>query len=376
MTVKNGIDDALSTTGVLRCNPDTVGQVGLYYNLNGFNQTLAGIAGAGPFGIQNTGASVLTINTAAGTDYVFGGQNQIISGGTAIVKTGDGIQRLGYTGVSGAMTYSGGTTIKGGVLEVFQSGVGSGAVTITNGGVLQVSGSVNILDAIHGDSTGFINLNSGILTQTVTTTTGNFGGSITNAGSYVKAGSGTQILSGANTYSGATTVKDGKLVINGSLMSEITVNSGATLGGTGTVQAVTLDAGAILAAGNSPGTMTFDGALILLGGSTNKMEIASGSSYDILQGNGNDLTLNGVTEFDFSLFVGVTNGFTMALTDMFVNWNVVATNGASYTAIGLGIGQDINITGNTLTVIPEPATVGMLGLGAFITILLRRIRTR
>jgi fibronectin-binding autotransporter adhesin len=65
----------------------------------------------------------------------------------------------------------------------------------------------------------------------------------------IKAGAGTLILSGTNTYTGATTVAGGTLQVDGSLAAgtTVTVASGATLTGTGTIAGnVVLQSGATL----------------------------------------------------------------------------------------------------------------------------------
>lgn len=151
------------------------------------------------------------------------------------------------------------------------------------------------------------------------------------------------------------------------------MKSGGTLGGTGALKSVTLDAGAVLAAGNSPGTMTFDGAVILSAGSTNIMEIFT-SGFDILEGAAtNTLTLAGVNIFDFS-GNPVTNGATFVV---FQNWGAISNSGAIFTGINMGAGQSVtvDITEGTgvLTVVPEPAVIGLLGLGALVTLLVRRM---
>ncbi|MFA6173750.1 MAG: autotransporter-associated beta strand repeat-containing protein [Kiritimatiellales bacterium] len=200
-------------------------------------------------------------------------------------------------------------------------------------------------------------------------------------GGLIKAGSGTLVLTGDSDYTGNTVITNdgGKLVINGiNLSSNITAYAGATLGGTGTVQAVTMESGSTLSVGNSPGTMTFNDALTLVSGSTNVMEIWSDVSYDVLMGAGtNALTMAGETVFDFTGWAGgVTNGATFAYADMFANWASTNVTGATYSTRGLGVGQSLDFTTDGFTVIPEPATIGMLGLGALLTIMLRRFRTR
>ena len=110
------------------------------------------------------------------------------------------------------------------------------------------------------------------------------------------------------------------------------------------------------------------------------MEIYSASLYDVLNGStSNTLALAGVNQIDFTGWTipGVTNGTTF---NLFQNWSSVNTNGATFVLIntnnlGLTAGQSLVATGTGFTVIPEPATIGMLGLGALITLMLRRMRT-
>ncbi|MFA6173365.1 MAG: autotransporter-associated beta strand repeat-containing protein [Kiritimatiellales bacterium] len=308
-------------------------------------------------------------------------------GDVAVVKNGTGLWTL-----TGANTFAGGLTFNAGTLRYNGAGTptmfGVGAINVASNGVtfnhangtamtianqMNVNADFTLGGAANTTWDGGWDLNGGTRTLTVNADS-TISGVISNGG-LTKAGTKILTLTGANTYTGATTVSAGNLLVNGSLASDITVQNGGTLGGSGTVQAVTLDAGAILAAGNSPGTLTFEGDVLLSEGSTNIMEITD-IAYDILMGNSaNTLTMDGETVFDFTGFTGgVTNGYTIALSDMFSNWSSVVTTGATYSATGLAGGQSLNFTGGNLTVIPEPATVGMLGLGALITIMIRRVR--
>jgi autotransporter-associated beta strand protein len=69
--------------------------------------------------------ATLTFNSPAGSDETFGGA---IGGGGALAKTGSGTQRLG-----GASTYTGGTSINGGVLLVTSSSTRDATGAITAG---------------------------------------------------------------------------------------------------------------------------------------------------------------------------------------------------------------------------------------------------
>ena len=77
-----------------------------------------------------------------------------------------------------------------------------------------------------------------------------------------KTGLGTLVLSGSNSYSGPTTISNGRLNVNGTINSPaagVVVNSGATLGGTGTITANIVTINGTLNPGNSIGTLNVVG---------------------------------------------------------------------------------------------------------------------
>ena len=90
------------------------------------------------------------------------------------------------------------------------------------------------------------------------------------------ANNGTIVFNGANTYTGATTVSTGKLYINGGNgsttlnPSAISVSSGATLGGMGTINgSLTVASGGVLEAGQAGvGTLTLAAGLAFNGPAT------------------------------------------------------------------------------------------------------------
>ena len=165
-------------------------------------------------------------------------------------------------------------------------------------------------------------INAGGIAKTWTVRDGGrltLSGQITsNAGSdgapLTKAGPGTLILSGDNLYTGATTIAAGTLLANNTSGSatgpnNITVRSGATLGGTGTVAGrVTVTSGNI-APGASAGTLTVGGGVNLSSGGTYVWELAAnstngpGSNFDVLAVTGGNVVLDGTCQLAIN-FIG------------------------------------------------------------------------
>ena len=305
-----------------------------------------------------------------------GGANMRITGAGTVVYAaandhGAGTTVTGNLKLSGAGTINNGSakvTMNSGIIDLGGTAQTIGGFTTIGGNSFVSNGNLTVTSIVNSNFAG------GILTVEA-----NLHGAGATLGQY----QGTTILNGINDFTGASVVAStgtlSKLVINGSTLSDITVGSRGTLGGSGTVHGVTMQAGSTLAAGNSPGTLTFTANALLEAGSTNIMEIYSASLYDVLKGStSNTLTLAGVNEIDFTGWTGgaATNG---TMFNLFQNWVSVNTNGATFTFLNLanaGLTQDqLRATGTGFTVIPEPATIGMLGLGALITMMIRRMRT-
>ena len=106
-----------------------------------------------------------------------------------------------------------------------------------------------------------------------------------------KVGSGLWRLTGKNTYSGTTAVNGGSLIVDGthSGTGAVTVNSGATLKGQGTIAAaVTVNNGGILAAGDtiiSGKKLTLNGAVSLKSGSTLCVPVVNNDAKSYAQNN-------------------------------------------------------------------------------------------
>jgi T5SS/PEP-CTERM-associated repeat protein len=137
-TLRNGVENALPTNTILTLGALSDGVVVNTYDLNPNNQTIAALASAG--GATNIvqastqGSQTLTINGAQSTTY--GG---LIQSAVALIRSG-----TGNTTLTGANTYSGGTTIRSGSLTTANvTALGSGGVSL-NGGRLIVQSLLNI----------------------------------------------------------------------------------------------------------------------------------------------------------------------------------------------------------------------------------------
>lgn len=188
---------AITATGPLA----SVG-FGFTSGLNGdYKLTVGSIAGDGTFNIGHNQVTVGSNNLSTTVDGL------VIDGGFgangSLVKTGTGTLAL-----TGANTYTGGTTITDGILQVgHNSAVGTGAVTL-DGGLFQADGTTNLAIANNfkinnTPAGGAIDSNGVSLTIAGNISDGVGSGKLTVLDS---AGGGVLILTGTNTYSGGTTI--------------------------------------------------------------------------------------------------------------------------------------------------------------------------
>src|SRR5213076_2833472 len=122
-----------------------------------------------------------------------------------------------------------------------------------------------------------------------------FSGSLSGTLGLTKGGAGVLTLTANNTYTGTTTITASTLLVMGSQPgSPVSVNSGATLGGTGRAGNVTVNNGGTLSPGTSPGVLS-TGNVIFGPGATFLVEVngtTAGSLFDVLNVNGT-VTLQG-----------------------------------------------------------------------------------
>lgn len=252
----------------------------------------------------------------------------------------------------------------------YDDGGGSGAIATSN--VLQSGSSVTV-DSSFGSFT--------------------LGSALTGSQSLAKTGSGTTTLSADSTNSGTTTVSSGMLLVNSdnsAATGSVSVESGATLGGSGIIGGdTTIQLGGTLAAGNSPGILSFEGDLTLGTGSLTVIEILGttrGSEYDAIDVDGlftyggalaltsDTLVAHGVYDLlgvvtENSNFASIILSGTAYTNNAFTQFGdvwTVTVGGDTYTFSQL--------TGD-LSVVPEPVTYALIGgMFALVYVMLRRRR--
>lgn len=170
----------------------------------------------------------------------------------------------GTTVLSGTNSYTGGTTISGGALQVAQDanlGSASGSLTF-DGGALRTTAtfSMNRATTLRAGG-GVFEVTAGTLTQQ---------GLVSGTGSLTKAGGGALVLSNANTYSGGTQLTSGTLVIGNDQAlgsGTLTMADDTTLGRSGALTVgndVVLQGNVtFLGTGNAGDVMDLNGSVVL-----------------------------------------------------------------------------------------------------------------
>ncbi len=190
--------------------------------------------------------STLTVSQTGST--LFGGQLQNGAGVLALAFSGGNGGQLNLYGVN---TYSGGTHILAGTLQLGSNTAmsGAGPLTINNGGLLDLNGAIAGVGALNGSGTidNVAGYGPSVLTVGNGGNGGTFSGTIQNSSAngnlaLVKIGSGTQYLSGAGTYTGGTTLTGGTLNFTAGAVplaaSSITFNGGTLQYASGNTQDV------------------------------------------------------------------------------------------------------------------------------------------
>lgn len=256
----------------------------------------------------------------------------VIQGTAGLTKSGTGTLIL-----TEANTYTGGTTISAGTLQLGNGGsTGSIANTaITNNGSLVInrSGATQTFGVISG--TGSVTLTNGTGLTLNNTTANNYSGgftlsagqvSVPTAANYYGFGTGLLTLNGGSMRTGNTT---GNINIANDVLWNATVGFGRATGGNpiftfnGNITLGTASAGAVTASGAEPYSLTFNG---------NIGESSAGYGLNLnAAGSGSVWTFNGQ-----NTFTGALNG----------NSKTIVIGGSGYLGGGSYAG---NITSGSFT---------------------------
>ena len=311
-------------------------------NLNGASGTIFN---------NGTNGATLTVGNGNATGATFSGS---INGNIDLQKTGSGTLVL-----AGNNSYSGGTTIKGGIVNLRNSnalGTNGAVMMLTRSASIQLQGGINIpggvafnlsndgttgaitpyaLDNISGNNTinGTINLGTGgggtaiqsdsgtltlagnisiqsgsssrsIYLQGVSTGSNIVSGVLSDLSassifSVAKLGAGSWMLAGANTYSGGTTVSNGTLLVNN-----------VTGSGTGSGVVLVTGAGSVLG-----GTGTINSATTISAGAMLAPRPAGGNAATLTIG-GNLVLTNASASFTLSSTAGGSNDKVMGVAQL------------------------------------------------------------
>ena len=341
-----------------------------------------------------SGGTFIGAGTAAGGTIV--GLNS--GGGTSTLNiSGTGLGQFSTLQLSGATTVvnlNGGTLAANRIIDVDNSGVTANSNTTFNfnGGTLQARetqaaflGGLTLAQVRTGgaviDTNGF---NVGISQSLVHEAAlgSNLDGGLT------KKGTGTLTLTGTNTYNGNTIVEAGSLVVNGSIAANTTttIQSGASIWGSGSVGNLTVNSGATINPGNSPGLLTVNGNYSQAGSLVAEITgLVAGSQYDQIAVNGSvnlsgslSVQFSGSYQLDDTIFLilndgndavtGTFSGLAQGATVVnYGGWDWVVSYNANSSTNSFTGGNDV-----ALRAIPEPSATLLSGLG--VLALLRRRR--
>ncbi len=279
-----------------------------------------------------------------GSNYAFSGT---ISGTGGITLTSGGYR------LNGNNTYTGATTVDGGILWLLPST--NTSIASSSGVVLNGSGGLSFALAGHlmvpqiktlTSSSANSSVDLGGVTLNLTAANSSFAGVISGTGGLLLS-AGTETLTGINTYTGATTIDGGTLALAGA--GSIAASSGVTLNGTGVFDISGLTAGTTVAAlaGSAASTVNLGANALTFGGASTVASRLTGSGGSLvvtggtvaLQNNGND----------FSGGVTIGSGGTLRIeADNAAGTGTITTTGSVIDyADGVTVGNAVDVNSNT-----------------------------
>ena len=327
-----------------------------------------------------TANSILEVSNSAATlrsGGTLSGSGQLTINGPGAVALGKNSANATYgNGFTGNIVVSNGATLSlrnQNSMGSDASGVATGTTTIQSGGTLlldpfsqtsisynsetlafqgnstltnRLNGQASLTTAITGavSTAGSLTVNTREDVVTANPVSLELTGAITGNGGIdfgtTGGRAGTYIVSNnSNAYLGPTNVKSGTLVVNGNISTntQTTVESGATLKGTGTVGDLSVLAGGSLNPGSSSGQLTVDGNYSQAGTLTLELTgLTAGSLHDqiIVNKSGVEtgtVSLSGALSLTFNTFTPVNGNMLFIL----LNDDADAING-TFTGLAQG----------------------------------------
>jgi len=326
-----------------------------------------------------TNAGQITFGTGGGGFAARGGSLTVnLASGAALTwmnnNGGGGVGTANFLG-DGAVLMFGSSTADSEV--IFTNALNLGENTSNFSRVINVYDNTNVVT------------DRAIMSGGITSTSANNG--------IAKDGKGLLLLTNTNSYQGNTYVAEGTLLIGGKVAgvdtagsltqtASVNVQSGGTLGGTGSVNSaalVSVENGGTLSPGDG-GVGTFStGSVSLASGATIKMELNSTmGTADRLSITGDfNLALDNTSILNLSDLGGLTfaDNTVLTLISYTGDWNEATFAGyADGSLFSVGSTQfriDYDNGGAlTLTAVPEPSMVAMLGLASVVICGYRRRR--
>jgi fibronectin-binding autotransporter adhesin len=300
-----------------------------------------GVSGTGFTGAMSINGGTLAFNPASGTTVTYTGA---ISNVGAVAQVG-----AGTTILSGSNSWTGGTTISAGTLQI-------GNNPTTN----QSAGAISATGAIANNASLVFN----------TTTALSLSGVISGAGTLTQeTGSLTLAAGTTNTYTGPTNVTGGALFVNANNTGTglVTVSSGATLGGSGTIGgSVDMTLGGTLIPAPSvlppaPGTAVTAGTLTIGGNLT----LSSGTTLNYALGAAGPFPAGPpIPGGSLNSLIAVGGHLTLA-----GSLNVLQTTGGSFSPGVYALFTYGSLTGNnsSLTIASAPAPLSALSISTTLT---------
>jgi autotransporter-associated beta strand protein len=305
----------------------------------------------------------------------------VISGGPGLglELTGPGFGG-GIMQFDAVNTYSGSTTVTGGVLQAGVTGAVPDTPLVLSGNFLQpatfaaLTGTNQKVSSVAGNSTDTLALlGTGSLTTGDDNTSTSFDGTTTGAGTLTKIGTGTLTLDGASTsFTGTVNIFDGVVLFNNDY-SSATVNVANGPDPSNPNASSTLGGDAPTSTTNTTGPITVKAA----GGTIDPGSPVTGTGIINAKGNvtftgattfTEDITVSGgnVTGFDQLNATGTNSTVTLGGAQLVVNASALPTSGKSVTIINAtggvsGTFAGLPTSGDTITV---PISGG--GLASFV----------